>query len=350
MSKIIIGIDVGYGNTKVVFGRSSAAPSGWNELVFKSIAIPVVVDENDSFGGGSIDRVTVILNGEHFHAGPAATFGNKDRSLDPDNIESKQHEVLIRAAISLVMREMGITFKQIDLLVLGLPVSSFFNKRDKLKQIGAQTRSVPVPPRLKGVAGSSYIDVGVSAVLVVPQPHGGLRFASECLDAQNSLFGDGEVSMVIDPGYLTMDWYLSNGANPEFRLSGSYAGGVSHLLLQLGKKIGFDHGIGNLPADLIERGLKEGHITLPEKKIDMVKYREAMFRIAKNEVGVLMSRIDWKDSGARRVVLVGGGLSYFEASLRNALPTMEIVVAESPLLSNARGYFLTGQDYFKFEN
>ena len=58
MSKTILAIDVGYGNTKLVFGRDGNC---WNELVFKSVA---PTDKSGSGGhpagiSDSLDRITV---------------------------------------------------------------------------------------------------------------------------------------------------------------------------------------------------------------------------------------------------------------------------------------------------
>lgn len=80
--------------------------------------------------------------------------------------------------------------------------------------------------------------------------------------------------MVIDPGYNTLDWFVSNAMMPEMKLSGSFNGGVSSIFRVLSQRIGFDTGVGSLEFDQIEHGLETGTINLGYKVIDMAQYYE----------------------------------------------------------------------------
>lgn len=142
--RTVIAVDIGYGNTKVVWSHTldRQGKSRWGEICFRSITPPVVVDEESTGIASNPDRVLIELNGQSYYAGPAATMGVEARALDPNYIETDQHEVLLRVAIHLAMRELGRFTSEIDMLVLGLPVSGFTSRGSRLNEIALQPRQI----------------------------------------------------------------------------------------------------------------------------------------------------------------------------------------------------------------
>lgn len=348
MQNIVIAVDVGYGNTKAVWGHSldKLGRERWNEVCFRSVAPLMVVDEEKAGGMQNQDRIPFQINGKRYYAGPAATMGIESRALDPNYIDTDDHEALLRASIHIAMREKRELFDEIDMLVVGLPVSGFISKSKRLRDIALQQREIPVPSILQTAGVPNTITVRAKQVKVLPQPFGGLRYAAQAMPANDEMFSDRALSMVIDPGYRTFDWFVANGMRPEMKLSGSFDGGVSSLLRVISQKIGYDHGTGSLEFDQIEEGLARGSINLGYQVIDTTPYRSVLLDAARKEVMAFLGRIDSNKARLTRVFLVGGGASFYQQALAEKLPGYKIQTLDNSVMGNARGYWLSGCDEF----
>ena len=108
-------------------------------------------------------------------------------------------------------------------------------------------------------------------VLVLPQPFGTLMLATT-LPGNESLLDDGCLSLVIDPGYSTFDWLVSDGASPRMDISGAFAGGVSRLLRAVSRKLSQDHGIDAPELPRVEAALHDGVLNTGARKITMAPY------------------------------------------------------------------------------
>lgn len=341
----VVAIDVGYGNTKVVCSRSldRQGKPRWAELVFPSIAPTVLVNEDHAGFNHNPDRVLIEHQGKAYYTGPKATSGVVARVIEPNYIVTDLHEILIKSAIHFAMREAGRVIATIDMLVLGLPVSGHMTQRDQLEQIGKCTRIVPVPRSLQK-GGVETVEVKVKRCVVLPQPYGALRLAAQDMASEDPLFQPGVLSMVVDPGYRTLDWLVSEEMRPEIKLSGSYDGGVSSILREVSQRVGYDHGTGSLEFDTVERGLKTGRINLGHKSIDMEPYQKQVVDLARAEIGTFITRMGPRSTSISRVVLAGGGASLYEQALRERFQGSDVLVLGDPVMSNARGYWLTGCD------
>ncbi|ABM59383.1 ParM/StbA family protein [Verminephrobacter eiseniae] len=344
----VIAIDVGYGNTKPVWSHDpdKSGKERWGEACFPSITPMAMVDEESTGGAYNPDRILITVRNKGYYAGPAASMGIEARTLDPDYIESDDHEVLLRAAIHWAMREKRALLPAIDMLVVGLPVSGFSARGKRLRDIALAPRDVPVPRVLQTSGVPAVITVRAKQVKVLPQPFGSLRYAAQNLPDTDELFSDRALSMVIDPGYRTFDWFVANGMRPEMKLSGSFDGGVSNILRQVSQKIGYEHGTGSLEFDQVEEGLLRGAINLGYKVIDTRPYQAVVLDAARKEVMAFLGRIDANKARLRRVFLTGGGASYYKLALAEKLPGYQIQMLDNGLMGNARGFWLSGYDDF----
>lgn len=345
----IIAIDIGYGNTKVVWSHSldKQGRSRWGESCFRSITPPMVVNEEETGIASHPDRILIELNGHSYYAGPAATLGVEARALDPNYIETDQHEVLLRVAIHLAMREAGRFTRDLDMLVLGLPVSGYASRGRRLRELALQPRVIPVPKQFRDqVQGAESIEVRAKNCLILPQPFGGLFAAAQNLPSDDPIYQSGKLTMIIDPGYRTLDWFVSNGMTPDLKLSGSYDGGVSNILREVSQRIGYDEGTGSLEFDQVEAGLINGQINLGFKVIDMKPYAKLAHDAARREISAFLGRIDANRTSLSRVLLTGGGAKFYEAALSEKLPGYQIESLPNSVMSNARGYWLCACDQF----
>ncbi len=69
MTKNVIAVDVGYGNTKVVWNHSidKLGKERWGETCFRSVAPLMMVDEEKSGGIQNPDRIPLQINGKKYY-------------------------------------------------------------------------------------------------------------------------------------------------------------------------------------------------------------------------------------------------------------------------------------------
>lgn len=344
----IISIDVGYGNTKLVYKHliDAQGHSRWSEFCFPSVA-PRAMAEDMILGVNNPNRILIEVDGQNYFAGLKPTSASVPRTLSPDYIGSVTHEVLLRTAIHIAMREAGHFQSEVDLLVLGLPVSGFQSNAKRLHEIAMRPRTVPVPEGMNHQFGEARsIEVKAKDCMIFPQPYGGFRLAADTLTEDDPIFKNGMVFMVIDPGYRTFDWFVSSGLHPELNMSGSFDGGVSSILRAVSSKLGFDTGFGSLEFDMVEHGLNTGTINLGHTVIDMTPYRKVANDAAEKEVSAFVTRLSATNAKISRIFLTGGGAHFYEEALRKRLPGYEIISMANSVMSNARGYWLAGADKF----
>lgn len=338
----VLAIDLGCGNTKAVWSRQSTAsqPDSWSEICFPSICAQVF---SAGSGENSARRVLVNVGGDRFLVGPKPSLEGGVRALHPDFINTPEYEALLMGAWHYMFRAMGRVIPEVDLLVLGLPVSGFWANKEKLTEIGLRPSRVPVPMHLQSIYGATEVQVKAKQVLVLPQPMGGLRLATDGNSARE-LFDHGAVGMVIDAGYSTFNWFVVSGMVPKFELSGSFQGGVSQLLKPVSRQVAFDHGIDFESFERIEKALADGELNLHYKKIDMLPYRTVASKAASAVVAEFLQHFDPSTSGVPCLFLGGGGARFYVDALRARLPNLRIEMMPEAAMSNCRGYWLTGQD------
>jgi plasmid segregation protein ParM len=343
--KSILAVDVGYGNTKAVWNlkRTPSKADSWAEICFRSVTPPVVVAGiNPSIA--SLDRVIVNVGPNAYFVGPQATFEGGSRALHPDYISKEEHEALLRGAWHYMFKSMGQVTQSVDMLVVGLPVSGFQANRRRLHQIGSAVRQVPVPEELRSHYGKDFVDVVAKKVLVLPQPMGGLRLASDH-ERSFDLFEDGMVSMLVDVGYNTLDWFIADAMSPQFELCGSFSGGFSQILQAVSNQIGFDTGSGSPNFGLVEKALLSGEMRIGQKTLSMQSYLPMVAKVAERNISEFLQRFDPDRIGVSKVYLCGGGADAYQAALSVRLPNYAIELMDDSVMANARGYYLAGQDY-----
>jgi len=116
---VIVGLDVGYGNTKLVWGSRNAdtpqslvMPSGSSP----TWSLPALPNGNRDFCGG----VPVLVDGDEWVAGVEPhRLENYAREQSSAYTSSKEWIALVHAAFATVKAP------RIDLVVAGLPVKEF---------------------------------------------------------------------------------------------------------------------------------------------------------------------------------------------------------------------------------
>jgi plasmid segregation protein ParM len=338
MRQFIMGLDVGYGNTKAVYSTDAGVE---HNLVLPSVAHEILDLEHhkDMTATGKTDQVLVEVDGRHFTVGPsAAVFG---RTLHDNYILTPQYRALVAGALYAAFEELGDATDRVDALVVGLPVYSFSKLKDQLREQMLKPFVVPVPPALRGRFGAS-LTVQAGTVRVMPQPVGAV---TDWRSRLATPVGVQDIVTVCDPGYKTFDWFSMRGSVVVPELSGAFDGGVSELLKDVSVAITRDHPNALLDIQTIEEGLERKSLALVGiGRIEFEPYRPIIGKgarvIVRRMADMLQRAQQEKKSRIDHLVLAGGGAAYFEASVREVFSDFPITVLPRPVLSNARGFWL----------
>lgn len=339
IKKHILSIDVGYGNTKAVWGDGKQ-----DEICFESVAPMSTIDQNFLSGSGteSLDRVHISVGGTSYLVGPDALSAGGSHALNPNYVEQPEYLALLRGAIYYMFQKTGTVHRKLDGLVLGLPVSNYSNHKAMLINLGKQEHLIPVPRALRQIYGDTT-SVTADKVMVLPQPMGALRAFSQISGNDRTIRKADAVNLVIDPGYNTFDWLTSKGFKPDLERSGSFQGGVSQMLRAVSSAAGTGLGVGYVDPVECEKALSTGELRANGRKIPFGQYTEVAQNAARQAVNTFLNAQDM----TRRfdnIIMTGGGAKFYVDELRRRLPGYDIRIEQDSIMMNARGFYQLSQD------
>lgn len=326
MSFVVRAVDVGYRNTKFTLGR--AQDGTLRTMLIPSLATPA--DLGADLGTNVVARrntVLVTADGIRFEVGPdvALAMGlNENPVLHAQYSDTPEHLALLRAA----MHYMEVS--EIDLLVVGLPVA-----RLAIHKAALTRRLIGVHP-----AGNGR-NVLVKDVRVLPQPIGGFLYHVSCQPDARELQRD--TTLIIDPGFLTVDWVVAQGLQPIGKRSGHHDSGVSAVLARMAAAISRDYRLDYKDLRALDHGVRSGQFRLFGEPVALEPYladaSAAVMNIAVNALA--SSAGDARDIDA--IVLVGGGAALFLPAIQRRYPRHTIHVVEDPVFANVRGFHIAGE-------
>lgn len=337
MTYFVCGIDVGFGSTKFTKGVSSdgeiltgifpsTAPYAWKRTSMELLE--------------KTDCVVVRGLGDDLHYIGADSMLHMDqntgRILDKDFTTKSEYSALLNGALHYI----GVP--EIDCLVIGLPVNSL------------ATLSTAVANLARGNHKLPNGDVFVKDVKVVAQPIGGLfDFASRNSKLKNIKTG---FSLLIDPGYFTLDWVIAKGLKVIAERSGSVNNaGMSAILNKVMSSV-VDH-IGKRdqrPIVVTEYILNQLDISLRTdapfeingRVEDLKIHLSAADRLISGALNKMMGSIG-AISEINNVIVVGGSSHLFKNHISNLFDGYTVKVAKNPEFSNVRGFHLLAEQAIK---
>lgn len=332
MAKLILAVDVGYGNTKVVWGSRHDTSC---EIHFRSIA-PVSKQKMEGMQGiGGMDRVGILVHGTQYLVGPEAFEAGGVATLDTNFVARPQYLALLRGAIYYMMRQSGVVREKIDGLVVGLPVSNYAQHKDALVKLCSGVHVIPTPPGLNSIHGAN-IEVTIDKVLVLPQPIGALRAYAGDL---SSIADATTTNLIIDPGYNTFDWLTARGMRADLERSGSFEGGVSQILRSVSNQASKNLGIGAIDLNECELALEKGEVVVNAKKHDFKQFLDIAESSAHEVVDRFINALD-RTRRFDQIIMTGGGAKYYVNALRRRFPDYTILLDKGSIMTNARGFYL----------
>lgn len=329
---IIRAIDLGWGWTKY----SSQDPvSGEMEYKsFPSLAPRHMGLDLSSSVLGQRETVVVSVDGTDYEVGPDAgdlDSNDSTRNLNDQYIHTDQYRAVFLGALHYVGE------LEIDLLVVGLPLSNM-QAAAKLKEMMIGTHKV-----------NSERTVVVKDALVLPQPLGGLYYCLSQKDKEEFEFLSEEMNLVIDPGFLTYDFIISNGEKLIESRSSAHPGGVSKILRAIAESVSQKFGIRYDNLTAIDRGLRRRKIKINGEVESLEEHIRNTKSVLEGSVNFMKNRVG-DGSDIDNIILLGGGASVFRRTIEAYYPKHKLIVLEDGQLANVIGFQLAGETYWKKQN
>lgn len=332
MNEIIRAIDLGYGNTKFSKGHmgSHDIPVGH----FPSLA--PIMQSNGSIDiglGGNIDIKNVRVNNVNYSVGKDVSTIIDNRYSSPTHYDYTHTNEYLALNYGALL-SMGL--REIDHLMVGLPMH-LINSRKKHVE--------------KALTGKIWLNENTSVTIkhikVIPQPMGGFfQYLS-----QNNLLQSDEIyesrNLIIDPGYFTFDWVVTNGLNVNEQLSGAVEGGMSEVLTRISKELEKDPELNPTQTRLnnlhmIDKGIVSNNLILNGHRVDIQNYLTNAHEYTQNILNNMLNKIG-SGTDIHNIILVGGPAPLFQQAISARFPGRNIHILSEPMYANVRGFQIIGE-------
>lgn len=281
---------------------------------------------------GKRDTVVVNVEGTLYEVGPdSADLDSNDstRNLNDQFIYSDQY----RAAFYGALHYMG--EKEIDLLVVGLPLTTIHRAGD-LKAICQGVHKI-----------NDTTTVTVKDVLVLPQPLGGLYYClSQRKERPEFEFLDEETNLIIDPGYLTFDFLVTNGEKINDGRSGAHPGGVSKVLRAICESLSNKFGVKYDNLSAVDKAIERRRIKINGKTEDLLEHIRYAKPAIEGSVNY-MRNVAGDGADIDNIILFGGGQHIFVRTLLNYYKNHTVYVLGDAQFANAKGFQAAGEAHAK---
>jgi len=326
--KIVRAIDLGWGYTKYSHFDIETEKLGFSS--FPSLAPRSAGLDLSMSIVGKRDTVVVDVDGTKYEVGPdSADLDTNDatRNLNDQYIHTEQYKAVFYGALHYIAE------KTIDLLVVGLPLSNM-NSAAKLKALMIGTHKI-----------NDEQTVEVKDCLVLPQPLGGLYYClSLGTEREDFEFLNEEMNLVIDPGFLTFDFLLSNGEKVIENRSSAHTGGVSKVLRSIAESISNKFGMKYDNLSAIDRGLRRRKLKINgevEGLEDHIKNTRSVLEGSVN----YMKNIVGDGSDIDNIILLGGGSHIYQKTINSYYPKHKVILLENAQEANVQGFQLAGEKF-----
>jgi plasmid segregation protein ParM len=325
VEKIVRAVDLGYRNCKFVERADG------HRLVCRSFPSVAPVASNRDL---SVDRktrrdtVVVPVGKLLYEVGPDANLAQtpgQTSNLNDMYVFSDQYLALVRGALRLMKLE------RIDLLVVGLPVSLFSARRVELER------------RLQG-----QHDLGegravlVSRVMCIAQPVGAFLGYAVPNRQRGSMLQ--ERNLIIDPGWRTFDWVVTQGLKPLDERSDAVNKGMWAVVDAMARAIGTELNcrLTHFDYERIDEALRLQ--TKPKffgQPRDLTPYLAAGKCVVDDAITEMRQLV--KDaSDIDNILIAGDGAFFYKPEIQKAFPKHKILQADDPLCANVRGFQVFG--------
>jgi plasmid segregation protein ParM len=325
---VVRALDLGWGYTKL--SRKSASTGALEYISFPSLAPRHTGMDLSMSILGRRDTVVVDVDGTAYEVGPdSADLDTNDatRNLNDQYIHTEQYKAVYLGALHYINEPI------IDLLVVGLPLSGMNNAaRLKAAMVGKHKLN-------------ETTTVEVKDALVVPQPLGGLYYCLSLKDVRPEFeFLAEDVNLVIDPGFLTFDFLLSNGDKIVENRSNAHTGGVSKVLRSIAESISVKFGIKYDNLGAVDKALRRRKIKINGEVEDLTEHIKNTRAVLEGSVNY-MKNIVGDGSDIDNIILLGGGSHIYQKTIEAYYPKHQVIMLEDAQMANVIGFQLAGESF-----
>jgi len=249
----VVSIEIGYGSTTLVYNENGKQMS--------SVTMPSrpkqLGNKSDLTGGLLVtggNSAVVSVNGNEWQVGNDIGLSSERKSVEVLNdnyVDSDEYMAMFLGCLALQPHD------NLDMLALALPV----NRMHLKPKLEAMAKNI--------VIGERAIDI--KKVWIVSQPFAGLLYHVHKAFPDLGLKSLMDKSyLVVDIGYLTLDWLSINNMQPDDKLSGAIDLGMSVLVSEIAQYLGsskvFD--IGEVSPSIINKAFESGKLSMFGKQFN----------------------------------------------------------------------------------
>jgi plasmid segregation protein ParM len=340
---IVRAVDVGYGHIKFTNGRdpdtglilTDGHPSQ-SPIARKPQSNSKVLSRRDT---------AIVPVGDRFFevgkdVGLAMETYHEGDVLDQDFPLTDAYAARLFGALNYMYGGLG-PDHVIDYLILGLPMTTINRHAAALEQrfVGPKT-----------INALGHV-VHIHCVEVFPQPVGSyVTYLAANPSAANV---KKPRSLVVDPGYNTLDWYVVEGTTPSDLKSGAVQRGMGAVLRSAAEA---------LIAPVEQGGAKEaqgGSVKEIERRLDQALTKDVPFTLCGHELDAtryLASGNMIIDEAAQAIknsvglgsdidiiILTGGGATMYADAIKAKFPNHRVEILPDPSFANVRGFHFMGE-------
>jgi plasmid segregation protein ParM len=318
-------VDVGYRYTKFVVGAEGTQIQCRS---FPSVAPVAAARELSEALGRKRQTVVMEVDGLRYEVGPDARLAQeafRSQNMDDDFAATPEYIALVRGALYYMKVD------EIDILVVGLPVSTFALRKSILE---------------KRLVGEHPVDEGktveVKKVRVLAQPHGALM--NYALAGARLAAVKRERNLIIDCGARTFDWLVSQGLKTLEKRSHAVNRGMHDVLLALADEIGREFRIQYSDYDRLDRALRtRAKPLIFGREYDISKHLPAARKVV-TEAVTEMRRYVQDGSDLDNIIVAGGAAFFFREAIGEALSRHHIQELPDGFYANVQGFQLAGME------
>ncbi|GBG14336.1 plasmid segregation protein ParM [Novimethylophilus kurashikiensis] len=323
---VVRALDLGSGFVKL----SKKTENGLEFMSFPSLAPRHTGRDLSMSLLGKRDTVVVTVEGTQYEVGPDSgdlDTNDATRNLNDQYIYTDQYKACFYGALHYMGES------TIDLLVVGLPLTTLHRAAD-LKAMMEGTHVI-----------NEDETVTVKQALVLAQPMGGLHY---CLSLEDTVpefeFLRDETNLIIDPGYLTFDFLVTNGEKINDPRSSAHPGGVSKVLRAIAESISNKFGMKYDNLTAIDRAIERRRIKISGQVEDMLEHIRNARAAIEGSVNYLRN-IAGDGSDIDNIILMGGGEKIFSKTILNYYKDHKIYVLPDAQLANVKGFQAAGEKF-----
>lgn len=340
---VVRAIDVGYGHIKFTDGRdpvtglirTDVIPSQSPAIAVESTAAAERMRKDKPIAVLSKrDTFIVPVNGTLYEVGRdihMATHGNHETEvMDSKFATTDVYTARLFGALNYM--QPTLPSREIDVLVLGLPMTTFSTYRSELEVRFTGTH----------VINETGTKVTIKSCVIYPQPLGSYAaYLEEVLGSAPT-----PMALVVDPGYNTVDWFVIKGMVANEPRSSAVQRGVGQMLRPVANEIIKRLKIDATPAEiirLVDRCLVTGKkLELYSDTYDIQEFLGAGKGIITEAAQAIKNGIG---SGAdiNVIVVTGGGAALYAPAIADQFPSHKVVALPSPATANVRGFHELGE-------